>query len=93
MLVEEEEDDVVFVDVVVVFADRRAADGEDPAPTGRALSMDSVPATTRYTVPAALATRSAVFFNLLIEHICTHNIITQYLILGKGRGRGLSRGT
>lgn len=51
----------MFVDVVVVLsADRRAADGEDPA-AGRALSMDSVPATTRYTVPAALATRSAVF--------------------------------
>lgn len=71
---EEEEEDVVFVDVVVVVlsADRRAADGEDPA-AGRALSMDSVPATTRYTVPAALATRSAVFLTPQRSHYTYKN--------------------
>lgn len=50
----------------------------DPA-AGRALSMDSVPATTRYTVPAALATRSAVFFNvahgqLVVFYTWTHRL-------------------
>lgn len=61
---EEEGDELVSVDVVVIVllaAATRAADAAPPA-GGRALSMDSVPATTRYTVPAALATRSAVFF-------------------------------
>lgn len=50
----------MFVDVKLSGAIWRAADGDDPA--GMALSMDSVPATTRYTVPAARATRSAVLF-------------------------------
>lgn len=46
--------------VVVLVANSRAADGDAEDPV--ALSIDSVPATTRYTVPAARATRSAVFF-------------------------------
>lgn len=56
----------MFVDVVLLAATRSAdvAEEEEDPPAGRALSMDSVPATTRYTVPAALATRSAVVFKV-----------------------------